>query len=342
MKEIDTTSQIKYKISDLFSDLERGKCPIFRNLADGNCPVIAASMYNQGITGYYDVTPKYSNKLTVSLNGVGSGYFSFHQYPFTANSDCGILHERVKLSKYIALYLCGILNKLGEKFGYGEKVTKEKLFKQSIPLPSKMDVNGKYEPDWNYMEDYIKSIEKKVQFSLSSKAEKENIDCRHWKEFLLGGANGLFYIKKGSRLTKADMKDGNIHFIGATSFNNGITNLISNNGKLHPKNTITVNYNGSVGEAFYQNDKFWASDDVNVLYPKFHMNKNIALFIIPLIKFAGLSYKFIDKWKLEDMENTIIYLPVDEKGNPDWNYMESYITQLKEKAIKRLNNIKSL
>ena len=42
------------------------------------------------------------------------------------------------------------------------------------------------------------------------------------------------------------------------------------------------------------------------------------------------------------MENTIIYLPVDEKGNPDWNYMESYITQLKEKAIKRLNNIKSL
>ncbi len=113
------------------------------------------------------------------------------------------------------------------------------------------------------------------------------------------------------------MKDGNINFIGATSFNNGVTNHISNKAKIHPSNTITVNYNGSVGEAFYQTTQFWASDDVNILYPKFLLTKKIALFIIPLIKFAGLNYKFIDKWKLEDMEKTTIFLPTTKDNNPD-------------------------
>ena len=42
-------------------------------------------------------------------------------------------------------------------------------------------------------------------------------------------------------------------------------------------NKITVCYNGSVGETFYQDQPFLASDDVNVLYPKFDMTKEIRL-----------------------------------------------------------------
>ena len=98
-----------------------------------------------------------------------------------------------------------------------------------------------------------------------------------YKQFKIGE---LFEIKKGKRLTKADMIDGNINFIGATSVNNGITARISNDKYIHPSGTITVTYNGSVGEAFYQIEPFWASDDVNVLYPKFQMNEKIALFFL--------------------------------------------------------------
>ena len=168
MNKIDIASWQEYKISDLFLDLERGKCPIFRNMAPGRVPVIAASMYNQGITGYYDIQPKYSNKITVSLNGVGSGYFSFHPYPFSANSDCGILHEKIKLSRHTALYLCGVLNRIGEKYGYGEKVTKDKLFKESIKLPSKLNTQGKYEPDWQYMERYIDALENVIKNNVNT------------------------------------------------------------------------------------------------------------------------------------------------------------------------------
>lgn len=358
MREIDITKWKEYKVSDLFETEKIGKklqvptgaYVAKKDLKEGIIPRITVSNVNNGVSGYYadinDMADYRTFKNFISVSFLGTVFYQKGKASLDMKVHC-LKPKGIDLTNNIAWFLVSVIRKVIAYSTYSDQLSSTILPNLLIKLPSKINADKKYEPDWQYMEDYIKSIEKKVQFSsvqfsLSSKAEKENIDCQRWKEFLLGGANGLFYIKKGSRLTKADMKDGNIHFIGATSFNNGITNLISNNGKLHPKNTITVNYNGSVGEAFYQNDKFWASDDVNVLYPKFHMNKNIALFIIPLIKFAGLSYKFIDKWKLEDMENTTIYLPVDEKGNPDWIYMESYITQLKEKAIKRLNNIKSL
>lgn len=148
------------------------------------------------------------------------------------------------------------------------------------------------------------------------------LDISSWKLFQL---SELFNVQKGKRLTKADMKDGKIRFIGASAINNGITAYISNDEHLHPQNTITLSYNGSIGEAFYQDEIFWASDDVNVLYPKFEMNREMAFFIIPLLKTAGKRYAFIDKWKKEDMEKCKIPLPVDKDGNPDYKYMENHI-----------------
>lgn len=174
----------------------------------------------------------------------------------------------------------------------------------------------------------MKNLELAVSSSLTDlqSAKKsdisEELDIRSWKLFQIFE---LFNVQKGKRLTKADMKEGKIRFIGASAINNGITAYISNDEHLHPKNTITLSYNGSIGEAFYQDEIFWASDDVNVLYPKFEMNREIAFFIIPLLKTAGKRYAFIDKWKKEDMEKSKIPLPIDKDGNPDYKYIENYI-----------------
>lgn len=165
------------------------------------------------------------------------------------------------------------------------------------------------------------------------------IDISKWEPFHI---SDLFEVKKGTRLTRADMKDGNLRFIGASAFDNGITAHIANDSNVHPANTITVSYNGSVGEAFYQNQPFWASDDVNVLYPKFHLNENIALFIIPIIKGAGQRYKFVDKWKKEDMEQALIFLPVVSRGKPDFSYMESFMCRVLAKQNDKLQRLTHL
>ena len=122
------------------------------------------------------------------------------------------------------------------------------------------------------------------------------------------------------------MKSGDIRFIGSSSMNNGCTSLVGNTENMHPANTITVCYNGSVGETFYQDEPFLASDDVNVLYPKFNMNRNIALFIAPLIKAISARYNYVDKWKQDVMVADEIMLPVDINGEPDWAYMDEYMS----------------
>ena len=162
----------------------------------------------------------------------------------------------------------------------------------------------------------------------------KQIETTHWKPFQI---SSLFTIVKGKRLTKADMKRGLINFIGASAENNGITAKIANKEHLHKGGTITVSYNGSVGETFYHEEPFWASDDVNVLYPKFNLTKNIAMFLIPLIKCKGRNYAFVNKWGKTEMENDVIYLPVCNNGKPDYDYMEQYISELASSVINSLN-----
>ena len=92
----------------------------------------------------------------------------------------------------------------------------------------------------------------------------------------------LFDIKKGKRLTSEDQTEGSTPYIGAIDSNNGIANYIGQEA-THVGNTISLSYNGSVGEAFYQPMDFWATDDVNVLYFKSSngvaFNQHLALFI---------------------------------------------------------------
>lgn len=162
----------------------------------------------------------------------------------------------------------------------------------------------------------------------------EAIDISYWHDFSI---SQLFDIVKGTRLTKKDMHMGIIRYIGASAMNNGITAYISNDTNLHPANTITVNYNGSVGVSFYQDEPFWASDDVNVLYPKFSLNRDIAMFLIPIITKVGKEkYEFIDKWKKEYMEKDTVKLPATSDGQPDFAYMEHTIKTLKRKVGKHI------
>lgn len=150
------------------------------------------------------------------------------------------------------------------------------------------------------------------------------LDMENWVWFEY---QELFEIKKGRRLTKANMDIGKTPFIGAIEFDNGYRQFIAHK-PLHPGNTITVNYNGSVAEAFYQPKPFLASDDVNVLYPKFKMNIFIGLFISSLIKLEKYRFNYGRKWRSDRMRQSLIKLPVDRGRRPDFRFMESYVKSL--------------
>lgn len=162
------------------------------------------------------------------------------------------------------------------------------------------------------------------------------MDTSTWKWFRY---DEIFDIRKGKRLTKENMTEGSIRYIGAIDSNNGLSAYIGNDSQLHQGNTISVSYNGSIGFAFYQEKEFWATDDVNVLYPRFSLNRYIAMFLCHLIEREQYRFCYGRKWDLEAMNKSKIKLPVTPEGTPDWKYMEDFvkdqiIPQLPKKAQK--------
>lgn len=181
------------------------------------------------------------------------------------------------------------------------------------------------------------------------------MDIANWKEFRF---DDLFIIKKGFYNKKPEhTKIGTIPFLGATDKNNGITeyyaiedienasktgneNNVDISNKIFPKNSLCITNNGSVGYAYYQEKEFTCSHDVNPLYlKKGSFNRRTAMFIATVIMHDKYRWNYGRKWRPERMKNYILKLPIDEDGNPDWNYMENFIESIEKTKGKNGKDI---
>lgn len=133
---------------------------------------------------------------------------------------------------------------------------------------------------------------------------------------------------RGGTATGAKNNPGKNLYIGASNENNGITQYTSLD-TTEKANTITVANNGSVGATFYQKQAYLASSDVTILDLKNkELTPAIALFLCAVCREAGKEFNYGRKWGITRMRETILKLPVDANGNPDWNFMEDYINSL--------------
>lgn len=260
-----------------------------------------------------EVDPFPEGLITVSLGGSVLETF-LQPKPFYTGYHIYCLTPKTNLSTEEKLYYCTCIALNRYRYNYGRQANRTL---KDLLIPDVTEI-----PIWVKKADTEKFSNANESF-LNEPTPEYNIT--QWKGFRL---NQLFTIKKGKRLTKANMTSGKIPFIGAIDKNNGYRQFIGQS-PIHDGNTITVNYNGSVAEAFYQPEPFWASDDVNVLYPRFSMNQYIALFIVSLIKLEKYRFNFGRKWHLDRMKKSVILLPVKNGKNPDFEYMEKFIKTLK-------------
>lgn len=160
------------------------------------------------------------------------------------------------------------------------------------------------------------------------------VDTAQWQYFRIGD---IFSVTKGVRLTRANMAPGETPFIGATAFNNGVTAMVGNTGSIQRADTITVAYNGSVGQAFFHDYEYWASDDVNVLAPRnSELTRMAGLFLCAIFRGMGARFSFTEKWTAEKMSNDRIKLPVNADGAPDWAGMATVMEGIVDASKQRL------
>jgi hypothetical protein len=150
-------------------------------------------------------------------------------------------------------------------------------------------------------------------------------DTIAWRPFPL---ESLFSIRKGRRVTAAQRDPGSTRFIGASEYNNGITDYCDLD-PIFDGHCLTVPYNGnSVGVAFYQDKPFFASDDVQVLIPKGTVSRWAMLFVAAMIRFERSRFSYGYKWNMARMRKTEIRLPATPDGAPDWARMEEAMRDL--------------
>lgn len=349
---MDTTNWQKFKLKDLF-DIYTSSDKNYLKSEDGNVPYVSSTQFNNGVSSFVksEVTQS-GNTITVARNGsVGSSFY--HSYNYCASpDDVRIFRPKFHLNKYIALFLCTLIENEKYRFTYGRKFGTKRMQEAEIKLP----VDSNNTPDWRWIENHVKNalvtgLQQKAKsvwcnnFDKGKVSEKKlSLKTQNWKYFKY---DEIFDIKKGFYNKKPDDNlNGTIPFIGATDSNNGITSwcdyetieLTSKTGegtnapieeKIFKPNCITVSNNGSVGFAFYQTQEFTCTHDVNPLYLKNHtLNKYIAMFLCSLIEMERFRWAYGRKWRPIRMPHSLIKLPITKDGTPDWQFMEDYIKTL--------------
>ena len=249
----------EFRIKDLF-EIETVKGKPIENYKKGDIPYVSTAATNNAVINFIE---KDKNILTsafaITVDPIKGTCF-FHDYDFVGRGFSGAsvnVLRNINLNKHNGMFICSSIEKTSKlKASYGYLFNSNRLKMAVILLP--IDSNGN--PNWQFMEDYIKH-EMKKQFQkvityyenkllkLGFKLLGQDVE---WKEFW---TEDILDIKSGVRLTKLDQIDGNIPFIGTSNANNVVTGFVENTNKSLDRNVLGVNYNGSVVENFYHSNE---------------------------------------------------------------------------------------
>jgi hypothetical protein len=320
-KVIEIANWRTFDLTALFS-IERGTRLTRENRITGDIPLATAGEINEGVSSYIsnDDMQRYSIVLTIDMF---CNCF-FRNYEFTCDDNIIVLFPKFEYNRYILLFMATVIDADKYRYAYGRQYRQKNFREHKIKLP--VDKAGV--PDWQFMESFAKKIYDTISPKITTNIKRKTFSfgtIEKWGKFKM---DDIFIFYKGKRLIKEDMTQGSTNFIASINDNNGTRERIDEI-PAHQGNCITVNYNGSVGEAFYQSEPFCASDDVNVLYPKdWELNKYIGLFLVTIIRFNKYRFGYGRKWTLEKMKETYIALPIIKDNTPDWQFMEDYIKSL--------------
>ena len=329
---------------------------------DGTIPFLGATQNNNGVTAFYrketienwdkvgnlsskDVHLRFfpGNCLAVTNNGsVGHIYYQLQM--FTCSHDITPLYlKNFVLTKELAHFLIPLLQKSGESFEYGKKWRPKRMRKSKLMLP--IDFQG--QPNWQFMEDYIKQEQKQQAQKIIDYYERKlvelagdvvGLDKVEWKTFRF--TEVFQEIQRGKRLTKANHTDGPKPYISSTSENNGVDAFIGNEtGVRKFEDVLTLANSGSVGSTFYQQFEFVASDHVTALKSE-NADKYAYLFLSTVVKRLEEKYSFNREINDTRIKREKIILPADKNGNPNFQYMSDFVKKLElDKAQEVLEYI---
>lgn len=153
----------EFKVGDLF-DVTQGRRLKKSDFIDGDIPFVMASSRNNGVVAYLS-NPVTTNENFITADILGNVFYHDGFVGF-GDDNCGLKLKNGKDLETIYLYLVGALSCFKSIASYGNKLRGKWYKEQFIKLPVKPgtdEVNYTEDDiDWDYMESYIRAMEKHV------------------------------------------------------------------------------------------------------------------------------------------------------------------------------------
>ena len=349
MNRLNTQNWKEFVIREIFTV----KRPTARSQADydeGTTPFIASGNFNNGVLKY--LTPKKDEVLDkgncITVSPIDGSSF-YQENDFLGRGGAGssiILLYNPKMNLYSGYFISTVIRAVCKKYAYSDMANKDTIGEEKIKLPADKDGN----PDFLYMEEYMKNREIVVSASLTKlqsakqSAVDQKINTTEWATFHL---YDIFEIDSGTKLDKAKMDTTipKINFVGRSNFNNGITQKVNEIQGLTPYESgcLTLALGGAyLGSCFIQEEPFYTSQNVVVLVPKKYIDLEAKQFIATAIfKESQNNYRaFIKELNAHIKRDFVIKLPVNADGTPNYEYMSAFMKTVNKRAthtIEQLN-----
>ncbi len=218
---------------------------------------------------------------------------------------------------------------------------KDTIGEEKIKLP----VDSVGNPDFAYMEAYMRNLEATVGASLTElqsakQLQNSNIDVSSWGEF---GIENIFpnIIKPVVYHTREVKQDETgIPYIVRSKFNNGIKYRVKKpNGKINPAKVISF---GAENATFFYQKSEWVSGRDIYYIDTSDIREYACLFITACLQPIAFKYSYNFGLFPDQLKKEKIKLPIQENGNPNYDYMESYMKDIESKTKFTLNALKTV
>ncbi len=346
---LDDVEWGEFRIKDLFDKIEKGKCTnqnIQTKRSDKGISYLSATKVNNGTSDFVERNERMQKGnciMFVNQGDGGAGYSVYKSEDFISTSSNSFGYA-TWVNKNTGLFFSTISSKLKEKYSFGYGRTEKRLERDKIILP--IDKNG--EPNWQFMEDYIKQEQKAIAQKLINYYEDKiiktgfdllGLEDAKWGNFKI---KDIFDIKAVKGKTLSSYPEGATPYVSTSGLNNGVSGYVDAKDDISNEKCISIDPIG--GKAFYHNYKFvgrgGAGSAINLLYNQ-NLDENNAQFILTMIeKVSREKASYGVALNGERLKNMRLTLPVDEKGEPYWDYMSKFMEKIEqEKLEKALNYI---
>lgn len=352
--EINIDNWKEFDLTYIFDEINKGTRLKKEDRRPGDTPLITAGEINNGLACYIDKNNTLFSDKCLTIDMFGNTFY--RNYDFYADDNVIIL-KNDNITEGQLLFIASVISKITSGYNYKDQFRLNNVNKTKVPLPAKYCVEKEeYEPDWDYMEYFIKELketnDEKLKLIKEIKPVDDEIDISDWHEFEVGELfNAITKTAKVKDFTRENYKDDvySIPALSSLALNNSHGFYVKKSEhELVDSPSLSVTSNGvNAGTVFVQTEPFAIVQDAYALIIKDHNpSKEVYLFVATtleklLIEKYGFNEKAVwSKVKKELLPLPAIYNQEKEEYEPDWEYMKKFITNLQANAIDQIRRLK--